>query len=160
MRCEDTHSVGWRCGVGEIHAARDTVRCGMPCRLEYLRDTFQIKEGDFLSFDAIRQSAQALDAIPTAARLLRASAKMPPLSPSPSPSHPLCPYPPPPPPAPASPPRSPSPPPPPPLVYNHPPSRLKRALPCAASAAQRALTSRSCVAVAGSASGHCATLSG
>ena len=29
MRCGDTHSVGWRCGVGETHAARDTVRCGI-----------------------------------------------------------------------------------------------------------------------------------
>ncbi|KAI4374304.1 hypothetical protein MLD38_012314 [Melastoma candidum] len=29
-------------------------------RLEYLRDTFQIKEGDFLTFDALRQAAQCV----------------------------------------------------------------------------------------------------
>ncbi|XP_024529521.1 general transcription and DNA repair factor IIH helicase subunit XPD [Selaginella moellendorffii] len=29
-------------------------------RLEYLRDTFQIKEGDFLTFDAVRQAAQCV----------------------------------------------------------------------------------------------------
>lgn len=29
-------------------------------RLEYLRETFQIKEQDFLSFDAVRQAAQCV----------------------------------------------------------------------------------------------------
>ncbi|CAN0892894.1 General transcription and DNA repair factor IIH helicase subunit XPD, partial [Linum grandiflorum] len=29
-------------------------------RLEYLRDTFQIKEGDFRTFDALRQAAQCV----------------------------------------------------------------------------------------------------
>ena len=29
-------------------------------RLEYLRETFQIKESDYLSFDAVRQSAQCV----------------------------------------------------------------------------------------------------
>jgi len=29
-------------------------------RLEYLRETFQIKEGDFLTFDALRQAAQCV----------------------------------------------------------------------------------------------------
>ncbi|KAK9268712.1 hypothetical protein L1049_000473 [Liquidambar formosana] len=29
-------------------------------RLEYLRDTFQIKEGDFLTFDALRQATQCV----------------------------------------------------------------------------------------------------
>ncbi|GAB2232535.1 hypothetical protein Drorol1_Dr00011574 [Drosera rotundifolia] len=29
-------------------------------RMEYLRDTFQIKEGDFLTFDALRQAAQCV----------------------------------------------------------------------------------------------------
>ncbi|KAM1343951.1 hypothetical protein PS2_008002 [Malus domestica] len=29
-------------------------------QLEYLRDTFQIKEGDFLTFDALRQAAQCV----------------------------------------------------------------------------------------------------
>eukprot|EP00245_Coleochaete_scutata_P017081 TRINITY_DN8205_c0_g2_i1.p1 TRINITY_DN8205_c0_g2~~TRINITY_DN8205_c0_g2_i1.p1 ORF type:complete len:139 (+),score=24.66 TRINITY_DN8205_c0_g2_i1:31-417(+) len=29
-------------------------------RLEYLHTTFQIKEGDFLTFDAVRQAAQCL----------------------------------------------------------------------------------------------------
>ena len=29
-------------------------------RLEYLRETFQIKESDFLAFDAVRQSAQCV----------------------------------------------------------------------------------------------------
>jgi DNA excision repair protein ERCC-2 len=29
-------------------------------RLEYLRETFQIKENDYLAFDAIRQAAQCV----------------------------------------------------------------------------------------------------
>lgn len=29
-------------------------------RLEYLRDTFQIRENDFLTFDAMRQAAQCV----------------------------------------------------------------------------------------------------
>lgn len=29
-------------------------------RLEYLRETFQIKESDYLAFDAVRQSAQCV----------------------------------------------------------------------------------------------------
>ena len=29
-------------------------------RLEYLKDTFQIKESDFLAFDAVRQAAQCV----------------------------------------------------------------------------------------------------
>lgn len=29
-------------------------------RLEYLRETFQIKESDFLAFDAVRQAAQCV----------------------------------------------------------------------------------------------------
>lgn len=29
-------------------------------RLEYLRESFQIKESDFLAFDAVRQSAQCV----------------------------------------------------------------------------------------------------
>lgn len=34
----------------------------LPCRarLEYLRETFQIKESDFLAFDAVRQAAQCV----------------------------------------------------------------------------------------------------
>ena len=52
------------------HYGRAVVMYGVPfqytlsrilrARLEYLRDTFQIKEGDFLSFDAIRQASQCL----------------------------------------------------------------------------------------------------
>ena len=37
--------------------------CALPlgrARLEYLRETFQIKESDFLAFDAVRQSAQCV----------------------------------------------------------------------------------------------------
>ena len=30
----------------------------LKARLEYLRDNFQIKENDFLTFDAMRQAAQ------------------------------------------------------------------------------------------------------
>ena len=37
-------------------------------RLEYLRETFQIKESDFLAFDAVRQSAQC------AGRVIRSKA--------------------------------------------------------------------------------------
>lgn len=37
------------CGVHDIRA-----------RLEYLRETFQIKESDYLSFDAVRQAAQCV----------------------------------------------------------------------------------------------------
>jgi DNA excision repair protein ERCC-2 len=29
-------------------------------RLEYLRETFQIKENDYLAFDAVRQAAQCV----------------------------------------------------------------------------------------------------
>ena len=29
-------------------------------RLEYLRETFQIKESDYLAFDAVRQAAQCV----------------------------------------------------------------------------------------------------
>ena len=34
----------------------------MTCRarLEYLRETFQIKESDYLAFDAVRQAAQCV----------------------------------------------------------------------------------------------------
>lgn len=38
----------------------DTARRILRARLEYLRDTFQIKENDFLTFDAIRQAAQCV----------------------------------------------------------------------------------------------------
>ena len=33
---------------------------GCRARLEYLRETFQIKESDYLAFDAVRQSAQCV----------------------------------------------------------------------------------------------------
>lgn len=52
------------------HYGRLVIMCGVPfqytlskillARLEYLRDTFQIKEGDFLTFDALRQAAQCV----------------------------------------------------------------------------------------------------
>ncbi|KFK42679.1 hypothetical protein AALP_AA1G025700 [Arabis alpina] len=52
------------------HYGRLVVMYGVPfqytlskillARLEYLRDTFQIKEGDFLTFDALRQAAQCV----------------------------------------------------------------------------------------------------
>nr|VDD08616.1 unnamed protein product [Brassica rapa] len=52
------------------HYGRLVVMFGVPfqytlskillARLEYLRDTFQIKEGDFLTFDALRQAAQCV----------------------------------------------------------------------------------------------------
>eukprot|EP00898_Chlorokybus_atmophyticus_P001467 jgi/Chlat1/2320/Chrsp17S00174 len=52
------------------HYGRLVVMFGVPfqytlsrilrARLEYLRDTFQIKENDFLAFDAIRQAAQCM----------------------------------------------------------------------------------------------------
>lgn len=32
--------------------------CSLQARLEYLRDTFQIRENDFLTFDAMRHAAQ------------------------------------------------------------------------------------------------------
>ncbi|KMZ63119.1 hypothetical protein ZOSMA_426G00010 [Zostera marina] len=32
----------------------------LTARLKYIRDTFQIKEGDFLTFDALRQAAQCV----------------------------------------------------------------------------------------------------
>lgn len=37
-----------------------TRRCGLllQARLEYLRDQFQIRENDFLTFDAMRHAAQ------------------------------------------------------------------------------------------------------
>nr|GMD15577.1 DNA repair helicase XPD [Ipomoea batatas]GME09007.1 DNA repair helicase XPD [Ipomoea batatas] len=52
------------------HYGRLVIMCGVPfqytlsrillARLEYLRETFQIKEGDFLTFDALRQAAQCV----------------------------------------------------------------------------------------------------
>ncbi|TYI68341.1 hypothetical protein E1A91_D08G082200v1 [Gossypium mustelinum] len=52
------------------HYGRLVIMIGVPfqytlskillARLEYLRDTFQIKEGDFLTFDALRQAAQCV----------------------------------------------------------------------------------------------------
>uniref|UniRef100_A0A1D1YM86 DNA 5'-3' helicase n=1 Tax=Anthurium amnicola TaxID=1678845 RepID=A0A1D1YM86_9ARAE len=52
------------------HYGRLVIMFGMPfqytlsrilrARLEYLRETFQIKEGDFLTFDAVRQAAQCV----------------------------------------------------------------------------------------------------
>lgn len=33
---------------------------GGRARLEYLRETFQIKESDYLAFDAVRQAAQCV----------------------------------------------------------------------------------------------------
>ncbi|KAK2079810.1 hypothetical protein QBZ16_002205 [Prototheca wickerhamii] len=54
----------------ERHYGRAVVMVGVPyqytlgrilrARLEYLRETFQIKEGDFLAFDAVRQAAQCM----------------------------------------------------------------------------------------------------
>jgi DNA excision repair protein ERCC-2 len=54
----------------ERHYGRAVVMMGVPyqytlarplrARLSYLRETFQIREGDFLSFDAIRQAAQCM----------------------------------------------------------------------------------------------------
>ena len=34
--------------------------CACRARLEYMREMFQIKESDFLAFDAIRQAAQCV----------------------------------------------------------------------------------------------------
>lgn len=34
--------------------------CVCRARLEYLRETFQIKESDYLAFDAVRQAAQCV----------------------------------------------------------------------------------------------------
>lgn len=52
------------------HYGRAVVMFGVPyqytlsrilrARLEYLQTTFQIKESDFLAFDAVRQSAQCV----------------------------------------------------------------------------------------------------
>ncbi len=52
------------------HYGRAVVMFGVPyqytlsrilrARLEYLQTTFQIKEADFLAFDAVRQSAQCV----------------------------------------------------------------------------------------------------
>lgn len=52
------------------HYGRCVVMFGVPyqytlsrilrARLEYLRETFQIREGDYLSFDAVRQAAQCV----------------------------------------------------------------------------------------------------
>jgi Helicase C-terminal domain len=52
------------------HYGRAVVMFGVPyqytlsrilrARLEYLRETFQIKESDFLAFDAVRQAAQCV----------------------------------------------------------------------------------------------------
>jgi DNA excision repair protein ERCC-2 len=52
------------------HYGRAVVMIGVPyqytlsrilrARLDYLRDTFQIKEDDYLAFDAIRQAAQCV----------------------------------------------------------------------------------------------------
>lgn len=52
------------------HYGRAVVMFGVPyqytlsrilrARLEYLRESFQIKESDFLAFDAVRQSAQCV----------------------------------------------------------------------------------------------------
>lgn len=41
-------------------------------RLEYLQETFQIKEADFLAFDAVRQSAQCVG------RVIRSKVHLPP----------------------------------------------------------------------------------
>jgi hypothetical protein len=46
---------------GKCIAVREPDVC-LECRarLEYLRETFQIKESDFLAFDAVRQAAQCV----------------------------------------------------------------------------------------------------
>lgn len=47
-----------------VHASLPYWRCWVCCairaRLEYLRETFQIKESDYLAFDAVRQAAQCV----------------------------------------------------------------------------------------------------
>lgn len=49
------------CGMCEARL-RPLIRCALPgrARLEYLRETFQIKESDYLAFDAVRQAAQCV----------------------------------------------------------------------------------------------------
>ena len=43
-----------------MHAPRRLLRSVLRARLEYLRENFQIKENDYLSFDAVRQAAQCV----------------------------------------------------------------------------------------------------
>ena len=45
----------------DLEAAKSlTARTICRARLEYLRETFQIKESDYLAFDAVRQAAQCV----------------------------------------------------------------------------------------------------
>ena len=46
--------------MGQLFAPYDTRTDPSRARLEYLRETFQIKESDFLAFDAVRQAAQCV----------------------------------------------------------------------------------------------------
>lgn len=48
------------CHAGEIFTNSDISVYNCRARLEYLRETFQIKESDFLAFDAVRQAAQCV----------------------------------------------------------------------------------------------------
>ena len=67
------------------HYGRAVILLGVPfqytqshvlrARLEYLRETFQIKEQDFLSFDAVRQAAQCVGRVEMAAVALRRAAR-------------------------------------------------------------------------------------
>ncbi|KAE8676730.1 hypothetical protein F3Y22_tig00111582pilonHSYRG00855 [Hibiscus syriacus] len=60
----DNYSRACDCGTGDAyHILIQSTGFLMDVeggRLEYLRDTFQIKEGDFLTFDALGQAAQCV----------------------------------------------------------------------------------------------------
>ncbi|KAH9729900.1 General transcription and DNA repair factor IIH helicase subunit XPD [Citrus sinensis] len=53
----DNYRKACDCGRGAVFFSVARI---LLARLEYLRDTFQIKEGDFLTFDALRQAAQCV----------------------------------------------------------------------------------------------------
>ena len=62
----------WQCSIGccsiqlpcpttcRCLAAASAADPACRARLEYLRETFQIKENDYLAFDAVRQAAQCV----------------------------------------------------------------------------------------------------
>lgn len=61
-----TRSAGLQSEPATLAALSDTLAwlcrrlCARRARLEYLRETFQIRENDYLAFDAVRQAAQCV----------------------------------------------------------------------------------------------------
>ncbi|GJV65033.1 ATP-dependent helicase [Tanacetum coccineum] len=53
----DNYRKACDCGRGAVFFSVARI---LLARLEYLRETFQIKEGEFLTFDALRQAAQCV----------------------------------------------------------------------------------------------------